>query len=315
MKGRFEDLTGQKFNRWTVIKRVENNKSGQAQWLCRCECGTERVLISTWLKRGGSKSCGCLAKEIQRKLQTEKNKKRLKDLTGKHIGKLTVIKRVENNKHGNPQWLCKCDCGNELITTGSNLNKGHVHSCGCIHRLDDKIIGKKFGKLTVIRYVESRNHCAYYEAKCDCGNTIITSGSSIYTGASKSCGCVRNEKLREQASKDLVGQKFGKLTVVSKEEPRASNRRKEILWLCKCDCGGEKIVPTNSLTSGMTKSCGCLEKERNEKSKKRLLKESYKRAYRRHYHIFGIEITIPNWSRQEKQSPEIKENNEGIVEI
>ena len=245
MKGRFKDLTGQKFNRWTVFRRVENTKSGQAQWLCRCDCGTERILLSSPLIRGLSKSCGCLSKEVQRKKQIEKNKRKFKDLTDKHIGKLTVIKRVENNKYGNPQWLCKCDCGNEIVTTGSNLNKKGVHSCGCANRLDDKIVGKKFGKLTVIKYVETRNHIAYYEAKCDCGSTIVTSGSSIYTGASRSCGCARNEKLREQTSKNLVGQRFGRLTVISKEEPRITNKRKEIQWLCKCNCGNEKIVPTS----------------------------------------------------------------------
>ena len=35
----FIDLTGQKFGRLTVIKRVENTKEGRAKWLCQCECG------------------------------------------------------------------------------------------------------------------------------------------------------------------------------------------------------------------------------------------------------------------------------------
>ena len=39
--GKFQDLTGQKFGRLTVIKRAENTSNNQAQWICKCECGKE----------------------------------------------------------------------------------------------------------------------------------------------------------------------------------------------------------------------------------------------------------------------------------
>lgn len=47
------DLVGQKFGRWTVIKRVpkpEGNSSRSAFWLCRCECGTEKVVSGNVLR-------------------------------------------------------------------------------------------------------------------------------------------------------------------------------------------------------------------------------------------------------------------------
>lgn len=59
----FMDLTGQKFNRLTVIKRVENNKLQKIMWLCKCECGNETVVCGYSLKSGHTKSCGCLRKE------------------------------------------------------------------------------------------------------------------------------------------------------------------------------------------------------------------------------------------------------------
>ena len=64
--GRFEDLTGQKFGRLTVIKRGPNTKSRNAQWWCQCDCGNpELVLVTaTHLKNGNTKSCGCLQREI-----------------------------------------------------------------------------------------------------------------------------------------------------------------------------------------------------------------------------------------------------------
>lgn len=58
---------------------------------------------------------------------------------------------------------------------------------------------------------------------------------------------------------DLVGQVFGRLTVVSKAD--RSNSRK-VLWNCECSCGNSKVVRGCSLKSGDTQSCGCLNAER-----------------------------------------------------
>lgn len=46
------------------------------------------------------------------------------DLTGKRFGRLTVIKRVENDNQKKPQWRCKCDCGNETIARANSLRLG-----------------------------------------------------------------------------------------------------------------------------------------------------------------------------------------------
>lgn len=57
---------------------------------------------------------------------------KLNDLTGKKFNRLTVIKRIENNKHNQSQWLCKCDCGNMVVVVAAHLKNGHTKSCGCI---------------------------------------------------------------------------------------------------------------------------------------------------------------------------------------
>lgn len=51
------DLTGEKFGRWTVLQFAGWDES--KQWLCRCECGTERVVTGRNLRSGASYSCGC----------------------------------------------------------------------------------------------------------------------------------------------------------------------------------------------------------------------------------------------------------------
>lgn len=56
---------------------------------------------------------------------------------------------------------------------------------------------------------------------------------------------------------NLVGQTFGRLTVIERVASKGKGRE----WLCLCTCGNEKIVNTHSLMSGGTRSCGCLEIE------------------------------------------------------
>jgi hypothetical protein len=82
----FTDLTGKTFNRLTVIKRVENNKYGNTQWLCECNCEnkTQKIITGNNLRTGRTKSCGCLM--IEKAINTGKSKKKYNtyDLTGEY---------------------------------------------------------------------------------------------------------------------------------------------------------------------------------------------------------------------------------------
>lgn len=60
----FEDLTGKKFGRLTVIKKSKKRTSNTTKWICKCECGNIIETDRTNLIKGQSKSCGCLAKEL-----------------------------------------------------------------------------------------------------------------------------------------------------------------------------------------------------------------------------------------------------------
>ena len=57
------DLTGQQFGRLTAIKSVGRRKSSFLYWLCQCECGNTKEIMSTSLTSGKTTSCGCLAIE------------------------------------------------------------------------------------------------------------------------------------------------------------------------------------------------------------------------------------------------------------
>ena len=60
------------------------------------------------------------------------------DRTGQRFGNLTLMERRENNKHYNATWLCKCDCGGEVICSANSLQQGHTKSCGCQANRYDK---------------------------------------------------------------------------------------------------------------------------------------------------------------------------------
>lgn len=61
---RFKDRTNDKYGRLTVISHAGKDHRGKHLWLCLCECGNEKVVVSDNLSSGKSNSCGCLKAEF-----------------------------------------------------------------------------------------------------------------------------------------------------------------------------------------------------------------------------------------------------------
>lgn len=67
---------------------------------------------------------------------------------------------------------------------------------------------------------------------------------------------------------NLIGQRFGRLTVIERlDDHKSPNGRTTTMWLCECDCGNHVKVSRNSLRSGHVKSCGCYQKDRVREKK------------------------------------------------
>lgn len=62
--GSIIDLTGQKFSRLLVIGRDIDRSANQAYWLCRCDCGAEKSILSQHIRRGAVVSCGCHSSQL-----------------------------------------------------------------------------------------------------------------------------------------------------------------------------------------------------------------------------------------------------------
>lgn len=134
-----------------------------------------------------------------------------------------------------------------------------------MHKSVRDITNEKFGRLTVLFLTNKRSSQgdAVWHCRCDCGNEIDVSTSNLRTSNTKSCGCLKEEhgsnmgKLNE---KDITGVRFGILTALEKTDKILGS---SIIWKCKCDCGNTTLISQNNLSSGNTKSCGCLKEEHN----------------------------------------------------
>ena len=119
-----------------------------------------------------------------------------------------------------------------------------------------KLVGNKYGKLTVIDFDHQEGRRFYYLCKCNCGNICIKSNDSLLKNKlAPSCGCIKEEL----AKTDIIGKKFNKLTVLECDhidQHKSIPNKKVYYFKCKCDCGNEIILPKEYITYGKVRSCG-----------------------------------------------------------
>ena len=183
---------------------------------------------------------------------------RLKELNGEKFGYLIVSRKLPKEERVIPNktnWECVCEhCGEIHVVTTGDLNRGRTNVCNCVLQWD--ITGNKYNMLEVIERTEELSGTKYkWLCRCDCGNYTKVSITHLKKGNTQSCGCL--------VSKDLIDKTFGMLKVIRDTGKRDHKRGK--IWLCKCECGNEYEVRTDSLTTGNTSSCGCLSESKGEK--------------------------------------------------
>ncbi len=249
-----EDLTGRKYRRLEVVKRVKNRRIGKKQkaasyWLCQCDCGSDpKEIKGGSLKQGLTESCGCLHSEKS----TIVGKAKLINLKGERFGKL-VVSRQAKTRGIKIWWTVQCDCGSDPYEIESYKLRNDRHQCpGCSTAVAAKdLTGEQFGRWTVIERTKNRGNRVFWLAQCSCGSKPRALRSDYFTnkGNATDCGCVYLE-----GKQKIVGQKFGRFTV--------KKWLHHTQYLCECSCGsGPKEVDGCVLIDGRTKSCGCLQIE------------------------------------------------------
>ena len=197
----------------------------------------------------------------------------IKDIHGQRFGRLIAIRPTEKREKQYVIWECQCDCGKTAYVTSYNLVQKRTKSCGCGRKRQEPvgvlkdIDGQRFGRLTALRLLDERKSgCAVWECKCDCGKVVAVRSSSLFSGNTMSCGCLKRECTSKRQALDLEGQRFGKLTALNQTDKR---QRGSILWNCQCDCGNTTTVSSYYLVRGKIDSCGCLKKEKTIEPPKR----------------------------------------------
>lgn len=93
---RLIDIAGQRFGRWTVVRKVQNGSGTNAKWACICECGTEKEVLGIVLRKGESKSCGCLALELKAERALEHGHTSHTGVSGTYASWAAMIQRCTN---------------------------------------------------------------------------------------------------------------------------------------------------------------------------------------------------------------------------
>lgn len=116
-------------------------------------------------------------------------------------------------------------------------------------RPSNVVVGQRYGKLVVTVAPETPKMTDDCTCQCECGTVKQFKVHNLVGGMSTSCGCSSSN----WGSRNLLGKKFGHLTVIG-QSFRQGKRR---YWPCICECGKTTHIITNKLLSGHTQSCGC----------------------------------------------------------
>jgi hypothetical protein len=120
-----------------------------------------------------------------------------------------------------------------------------------------EMIGKVFGRLTVLRRGRSNQKHLWWSCICSCPLRTKKQirGDGLRSGAVVSCGCYRLEAVKALGYHYKPGRKFARLTIVKET---GTVKKRGPIYLCRCVCGKRVTVQGRHLRSGESRSCGCL---------------------------------------------------------
>jgi hypothetical protein len=128
------DHSGEVYGRLTIIGYSHHGGKGRkrAHYLCKCKCGSEKIILYQSLRAGLTVSCGCYSSEISRRnIRNAHKVNRRKNYSGIRYGRLIAKDFSHSDDNGRIYWKFLCDCGRESISRIDMVKNGHTKSCGC----------------------------------------------------------------------------------------------------------------------------------------------------------------------------------------
>lgn len=244
----FKDDSGKKIGHFTVLYRTENNplkSRPRTRYVCLCDCGNifyrEKDVIN---KSNKDSSCG----KCSSNLKETKN--------------FNILETYYDKNDGKMHYKAQCKkCGYIFYPRTHILYNDNDYPCVKCNKSKIFSIGDQLGELTIIDKKVDENNQIKYLCKCSCGTELLLTGTQLH--GRKTCG-------NHFDKNDIIGKKFGKLTVLSATDLIIGHNR---MYECQCDCGTKIHVSRNNLISGHTQSCGCI-RSRGEEYISKLLKEN-----------------------------------------
>lgn len=119
---------------------------------------------------------------------------------GDSFGQWTIVEQDLNCSKVYRKWICRCTCGVIRSVIESNLKRGLSKGCGCTSpRSFVDLHGRKFGRL-LVKSISSSRGGLIWRCICDCGNEKDIPSRSLLHDSASSCGCLRNDRIRESNS-------------------------------------------------------------------------------------------------------------------
>lgn len=162
---------------------------------------------------------------------------------------------------------------------------------------------KRFGLLVVIPNTQQveKNRKTSWLCQCDCGKEFRTLSDRLRRNVTTSCGCRKGEGSGRPTSSFNIGDKYGKLTIVSTD---LEIRRNHTYCFCKCECGNTKWYRFSHLKDGSIKSCICsrytqnsytITHQREYNSWSSMIHRCYTPTYSHYESYGGRGIKVCNW--------------------
>ena len=150
--GKMIDLTKEHFDTLTPIRPLSKRKNNHVVWECKCKlCGNLFTATSDSIKRGSKKSCGCLAKQVAKKMGQSK----AKNLLDYNFDFLEPLKPTKKRQCGKIIWQCRCKICNSIFeSNASDILSGKVQSCGCLKSKKEKKIKDILNKHSIKYFSE-----------------------------------------------------------------------------------------------------------------------------------------------------------------
>lgn len=270
------DITGNRYGKLVVIKRVDS-KPNTTYWLCKCDCGKEKIILGNSLKSGATVSCGCYQKSFIGNLRKTHGDTGTKLYTAWNNMKARCYRKItrEYDNYGGrgiavcDEWIHSYETFKEWAlnngySDGLTLDRINVdgnycpENCRWITNKEQQ--NNKRNNVLYTYNGETKTLAEWAESLGICYKTLQK--RIIKLGVDKAF----STPLLKERIIDLTGQKFGRLYVESLLDTKHGDR-----FECICDCGNKTIQRGYDLRKGNVVSCGCYQRENASKNMRKLV--------------------------------------------